>query len=135
MVKRRKQNHKISFHFFAAPPCTPRRKWIGKEIFGFVHASCAERARRALFTLPRNPSVRRGFKLPRAPRVHQSSKSCGFCSYNVRTSSKKHRQLSLLPETAECGVSPSDTECQERATRQGFFKLTASVRSAMWKFV
>ena len=22
--KRRKQNHKISFHFFAAPPCTPR---------------------------------------------------------------------------------------------------------------
>ena len=23
-VKRRKQNHKISFHFFAAPPCTPR---------------------------------------------------------------------------------------------------------------
>ena len=36
-MKRRKQNHKISFHFFAAPPCTPRRfKWIGKEIFGFV---------------------------------------------------------------------------------------------------
>gem|GEM_PF-1900366 len=24
VVKRRKQNHKISFHFFAAPPCTPR---------------------------------------------------------------------------------------------------------------
>ena len=23
-MKRRKQNHKISFHFFAAPPCTPR---------------------------------------------------------------------------------------------------------------
>ena len=34
-VKRRKQNHKISFHFFAGSPHTPRRKWIGKEIFGF----------------------------------------------------------------------------------------------------
>ncbi len=44
------------------------------------------------------------------------------------------RQFSLLPETAKCGVSLCDTECQERATRQGFFKSTASVRSAMWKF-
>ena len=34
-VKRRKQNHKISFHFFSGYPHTPRRKWIGKEIFGF----------------------------------------------------------------------------------------------------
>ena len=34
--KRRKQNHKISYQFFAAPPCTPRRfKRKGKEIFGF----------------------------------------------------------------------------------------------------
>ncbi|MCR4313288.1 MAG: hypothetical protein NUV58_03505, partial [Candidatus Roizmanbacteria bacterium] len=34
-MKRRKQNHKISFHFFSGSPHTPRRKWIGKEIFGF----------------------------------------------------------------------------------------------------
>jgi len=34
-MKRRKQNHKISFHFFAGSPHTPRRKWIDKEIFGF----------------------------------------------------------------------------------------------------
>ena len=34
-MKRRKQNHKISFHFFAGSPHTPRRKWIGKEFFGF----------------------------------------------------------------------------------------------------
>ena len=34
-MKRRKQNHKISFHFFAGSPHPPRRKWIGKEIFGF----------------------------------------------------------------------------------------------------
>ena len=35
-TKRRKQNHKISFQFFAAPPCPPRRfKRKGKEIFGF----------------------------------------------------------------------------------------------------
>jgi hypothetical protein len=38
-MKRRKQNHKISFHFFSGSPHTPRRKWIGKEIFGFVHAT------------------------------------------------------------------------------------------------
>jgi len=38
-VKRRKQNHKISFHFLSGSPHTPRRKWIGKEIFGFVHAT------------------------------------------------------------------------------------------------
>jgi hypothetical protein len=63
------------------------------------------------------------------------SKSCGFCSYNVRTSFKKHRQFSLLPETAECGVSRSDTQCHFCATRQGFFSSHTSVRSAMWKFV
>jgi hypothetical protein len=34
-MKRRKQNHKISFHFLSGSPHTPRRKWIGKEIFGF----------------------------------------------------------------------------------------------------
>ena len=36
-MKRRKQNHKISFQFFAAPPCTPPRRFKrkGKEIFGF----------------------------------------------------------------------------------------------------
>ena len=39
IMKRRKQNHKISFHFFSGSPHTPRRKWIGKEIFGFVHAT------------------------------------------------------------------------------------------------
>ena len=39
IMKRRKQNHKISFHFLSGSPHTPRRKWIGKEIFGFVHAT------------------------------------------------------------------------------------------------
>ncbi len=34
-MKRRKQNHKISYQFFAAPPCTPRRFFVRKEIFGF----------------------------------------------------------------------------------------------------
>ena len=34
-MKRRKQNHKISYQFFAAPPCTPRRFFERKEIFGF----------------------------------------------------------------------------------------------------
>ena len=38
-MKRRNQNQKFSFPFFAGSPHTPRRKWIGKEIFGFVHAT------------------------------------------------------------------------------------------------
>jgi len=37
--------------------------------FGFVHASCAERARCALLASQRNPSVRKSFKPPRARRV------------------------------------------------------------------
>jgi hypothetical protein len=41
------------------------------------------------------------FEPPRAPRVRHSSKSCGFCSYNVRTSSKKHRHFTIL--LALCG--------------------------------
>ena len=34
-MKRRKQNHKISFHFFAGSPHTPRRFLERKEIFVF----------------------------------------------------------------------------------------------------
>ena len=60
--KRRKQNHKISFQFFAAPPCTPRRfKRKGKEILWFWFAT-GRSARCGLSALPRNPSVRGGIK-------------------------------------------------------------------------
>ena len=38
-TKRRKQNQKTSFHFLSGSPHTPRRKRIGKEVFGFVHAT------------------------------------------------------------------------------------------------
>ncbi len=38
-MKRRKQNQNISFQFFAAPPCTPRRFFKDKEIFGFACAT------------------------------------------------------------------------------------------------
>jgi hypothetical protein len=48
-MKRRKQNHKISYQFFAAPPCTPRRFLERKEIFGF--GSRPEGARGALYSL------------------------------------------------------------------------------------
>ena len=48
-MKRRKQNHKISFQFFAAPPCTPRCFFERKEIFGF--GSRPEGARGALGSL------------------------------------------------------------------------------------
>ena len=38
-MKRRKQNQNISFQFFVAPPCTPRRFFKDKEIFGFACAT------------------------------------------------------------------------------------------------
>jgi len=38
-MKRRNQNQKFSFPFFAGSPHTPRRNRNCKEIFGFVHAT------------------------------------------------------------------------------------------------
>ena len=38
-MKRRNQNQKISFPFFAGSPHTPRRRRKSKEIFGFVIAT------------------------------------------------------------------------------------------------
>ena len=49
ILKRLKQNHKISYQFFAAPPCTPRRFFERKEIFGF--GLRLEGARGALYSL------------------------------------------------------------------------------------
>ena len=50
-MKRRQQNQKISFHFLSGSPHTPRRKRIGKEIFGFVGRPEGARGAQSLHAL------------------------------------------------------------------------------------
>jgi len=60
--------------------------------------------RRAGLGLARAPRVRFGKESPCTRSVRQSSKSCGFCSYNVRTSSKRHRQVICTPKSGHKGI-------------------------------
>jgi len=53
-MKRRNQNQKISFPFFAGSPPTPRRKRNCKEIFGFVIAT--EGSVRGVSIIRQNPA-------------------------------------------------------------------------------
>jgi len=88
--KRRKQNHKISFHFFAAPPCTPRRFFERKEIFGF--GSRLEGARGALYSLHHTiGAYAKGLH-------HHALGACDYFSLRskkVRISSYRRSQLGL----------------------------------------
>ena len=62
-MKRRNQNQKFSFPFFAGSPHTPRRKRNCKEIFGFGIAS--EASVRGASVIRQNPAdfVRNTFEL------------------------------------------------------------------------
>ena len=51
VMKRRQQNQKISLHFLSGSPHTPRRKRIGKEIFGFVGRPEGARGAQSLHAL------------------------------------------------------------------------------------
>ena len=51
VMKRRQQNQKIAFHFLSGSPHTPRRKRIGKEIFGFVGRPEGARGAQSLHAL------------------------------------------------------------------------------------
>ncbi len=115
-MKRRKQNHKISFHFFAAPPCTPRLLNGLVRKFLVLVRDWKERARGAVESaLPRAPRVRLSLELPRARRVDYSSKSCGFCSYIVRTSSKKHRRKKLREKLKKNPTAPKARKRKKKA--------------------
>ncbi len=61
-MKRRNQNQKFSFPFFAGSPHTPRRKRIGKEIFGF---GSRPKGARGASVIRQNPAdfVRNTFEL------------------------------------------------------------------------
>jgi len=52
-MKRRKQNHKISFQFFAAPPCTPRllNGLVRKFLVLYASGASARRADVSVTTL------------------------------------------------------------------------------------
>ena len=128
-MKRRKQNHKISFHFlsgFSYRNCTPFGSFVSlrsqksskglaklqafashptppaenglvrKFLVLYTRPQGACEARIVRFTTRSERTIwvqatTRSARAPARPLAGQSSKSCGFCSYNVRTSSKKHR--------------------------------------------
>jgi len=124
IMKRRKQNHKISFHFLSGSPHTPRRKWIGKEIFGF--GSRPEGARGA----PRS--------LHRAIGAYgevQSHHALGACVSRQNPADFAHTMFELRPKnTANFHFRPKRREraCRE-ATRNAIFALRAKVFSGTRK--
>ena len=120
MVKRRKQNQKFSFPFFAGSPHTPRRKMNCKEIFGFVGRP--EGARGA----PRS--------LHHAIRAYgevQSHHARGACVSHQNPADFARTMFELRPRnTANFHFCPKRQEraCPE-ATRNAIFALRAKVFS------
>ncbi len=85
-MKRRKQNHKISFHFFAAPPCTPRR--LNGLVRKFLVLVRDQREREArIVSITTNPNAYVEVKNHHALRALQSFRASlekGSCKgYNV----------------------------------------------------
>ncbi len=123
-MKRRKQNHKISFHFFSGSPHTPRRKWIGKEIFGF--GSRLEGARGAHCSL---------HHAIRAYDLGKSHHTLRACEVNQNPADFAHTMFELRPEnTANFHFCPKRQEraCRQ-ATRNAIFALRATVFSESGK--
>jgi hypothetical protein len=123
-MKRRKQNHKISFHFFSGSPHTPRRKWIGKEIFGF--GSRPEGARGA-----------QGWRWHALRAYHRVSShhALGACVSRQNPADFAHTMFELRPKnTANFHFCPKRREraCRE-ATRNAIFALRAKVFSGTRK--
>ena len=120
MVKRRKQNHKISFHFLSGSPHTPRRKWIGKEIFGF--GSRPKGARGA----PR--SLHHAIGAYRKGKSHHALRACVS---RQNPADFARTMFELRPKnTANFHFCPKRQEraCRE-ATRNAIFALRAKVFS------
>ncbi|MDD3072722.1 MAG: hypothetical protein PHP47_03360 [Candidatus Pacebacteria bacterium] len=119
-MKRRKQNHKISFHFLSGSPHTPRRKWIGKEIFGF--GSRPEGARGAHCSLHHAIG---------AYVLGKSHHALRACVSPQNPADFAHTMFELRPETtANFHFCPKRQEraCRE-ATQNAIFALRAKVFS------
>jgi len=118
-MKRRKQNHKISFHFLSGSPHTPRRKWISKEIFGFVGDRRERGAPRSLH------------HAIRAYGEVQSHHALRACVIRQNPADFARTMFELRPEnTANLHFCPKRQEraCRE-ATRNAIFALRAKVFS------
>ncbi len=124
-MKRRKQNHKISFHFFSGSPHTPRRKWIGKEIFGFVHATRGS-VRGAQYSLHHAIG---------AYDLGKSHHALGACVSQQNPADFVHTMFELRPKnTANFHFHPKRRERACRfATRNAIFALRAKVFSGTRK--
>jgi hypothetical protein len=119
-LKRRKQNHKISFHFFAGSPHTPRRKWSGKEIFGF--GLRPKGARGAQYSLHHTIGA---YDLGS---IHHA---LGACEVKQNPADFAHTMFELRPRnTANYHFRPKRRERACRfATRNAIFALRAKVFS------
>ena len=122
IMKRRKQNHKISFQFFAAPPCTPRRfKRKGKEIFGFGSRLEGARGADCLH-----------YHEIRAYDLVQSYHALRACEVNQNPADFVRKEFELRPRnTANFHFCPKrqNVECR-KATRNAKNALRAKVFSS-----
>jgi hypothetical protein len=123
-MKRRKQNHKISFHFLSGSPHTPRRKWIGKEIFGFGLRPQGVRGAQSW-----------RWQALRAYDWVSSHHALGACVSHQNPADFAHTMFELRPKnTANFHFRPKRREraCRE-ATRNAIFALRAKVFSEIRK--
>jgi len=121
-VKRRKQNHKISFHFFAAPPCTPRLlNGLLRKFLVLVRDQREREARTSRFTT--NPNAYAEVKNYHALRA---------CEVNQNPADFVRKEFELRPRnTANLHFCPKrqNVECRE-ATRNAKNALRAKVFSS-----
>ena len=121
-MKRRKQNHKISFHFFSGSPHTPRRKWIGKEIFGFgLRPKGARGAQYLLHHRVRAYDLGKSHHALRACEVNQNPADFARTMFELR--SRNTANFHFYPKRQE-------RACRE-ATRNAIFALRAKVFSEL----
>ncbi len=118
LTKRRIQNQKISFHFLSGSPHTPRRKRIGKEIFGFVGRPEGARGAHCSF-----------HHAIRAYDLGKSHHALRACVIRQNPADFAHTMFELRPKnTAKFDFRPNGrgSACRE-ATRNAISALRAKV--------
>ena len=123
-MKRRKQNHKISFHFLSGSPHTPRRKWIGKEIFGFgSRPKGARGAPRSLHHAIRANDLGKSHHALRACVSHQNPADFAHTMFELRPKNTANFHF----------CSKRQERANSCATRNAIFALRAKVFSGTEK--
>ncbi len=125
IVKRRKQNHKISFHFFAAPPCPPRLlNGLVRKFLVLVRDQREREACTSRFTTN-----------PNAYDLVQNHHALRALQVNQNPADFAHTMFELRPEnTANFHFCPKrqNVECR-KATPSAIFALRAKVFSGKRK--